>query len=135
MAKWRSKPASADRSNRGTTGQPASWGSGDEPGRRRVGTDIHQPRDRVPQGWRSGDRNQPAQIGAIVELLASQHHGVLAMSPDVAGLVQTSTNLAIVSLKDGEVEIETSQRSPIESSKLAAGRMVSTVFRMAHFEV
>ncbi|MCX6627392.1 MAG: aminoacyl-histidine dipeptidase [Candidatus Solibacter sp.] len=71
----------------------------------------------------------------VAGLLASQHHGVLAMSPDVAGLVQTSTNLATVSTKDGEVEIETSQRSPIESSKLAAARMVSTVFRMAHFEV
>jgi len=29
-----------------------------------------------------------------VALLASLHHGVLAMSPDVAELVQTSTNLA-----------------------------------------
>ncbi len=76
-----------------------------------------------------------ADASAIAGLLASQHHGVLAMSPDVAGLVQTSTNLAIVSTKDGEVEIETSQRSPIASSKLAASRMVSTVFRMAHFEV
>ncbi len=72
---------------------------------------------------------------AIAGLLASQHHGVLAMSPDIAGLVQTSTNLAIVSTKDDTVEIETSQRSPIESSKMAAGRMVSTIFHMARFEV
>ena len=57
------------------------------------------------------------------------------MSPDIAGLVQTSTNLAIVSTKDDEVMIETSQRSPIESSKLAAAQMVSTIFRMARFEV
>ena len=71
----------------------------------------------------------------IAGLLASQHHGVLAMSPDIAGLVQTSTNLATVSTKDDEVEIATTQRSAIESSKLAAGRMVSTLFRMAHFEV
>ena len=34
-----------------------------------------------------------------VALLASLHHGVLAMSPDVAGLVQTSTNLATVNTK------------------------------------
>ena len=33
------------------------------------------------------------------------------------------------------MEIETSQRSAIESSKLAAGRMVSTIFRLAGFEV
>jgi dipeptidase D len=52
----------------------------------------------------------------VAGLLASQHHGVLAMSPDLAGLVQTSTNLAIVTTKDDEVEIETSQRSAIHSS-------------------
>jgi dipeptidase D len=53
----------------------------------------------------------------VVDLLASLHHGVLAMSPDVPGLVQNSTNLATLSLSDGVVEIVTSQRSAIESSK------------------
>ena len=76
-----------------------------------------------------------ADASEIAGLLASQHHGVLAMSPDIAGLVQTSTNLATVATRDGEVEIATTQRSAIESSKLAAGGMVSTVFRMAHFDV
>lgn len=83
--------------------------------------------------------SQPTQVlsnadaRTVADLLASQHHGVLAMSPDVPGLVQTSTNLAIVSLKDSVVELETSQRSPILSSKLAAARMVSTVFALAGF--
>jgi len=71
----------------------------------------------------------------IANILASQHHGVLAMSPDVPGLVQTSTNLAIVGTKRGEVEISTSQRSSIESSKRAAARMVATVFELAGFAV
>jgi dipeptidase D len=70
-----------------------------------------------------------------VALLASLHHGVLAMSPDVAGLVQTSTNLATVSTKKNLVEIVTSQRSAIESSMLAAARMVATVCSLAGFEV
>ena len=70
-----------------------------------------------------------------VDLLASLHHGVLAMSPDIAGLVQNSTNLATVGLKDGAVEIGTSQRSAIESSKQAIARMVATVCRLAGFEV
>jgi dipeptidase D len=70
-----------------------------------------------------------------VALLASLHHGVLAMSPDVAGLVQTSTNLAIVNTKGDVVEVVTSQRSAIESSMLAAARMVATVCRLAGFEV
>jgi len=76
-----------------------------------------------------------ADASLIAGLLASMHHGVIAMSPDVAGLVQTSTNLATVSTSDDHVEIETSQRSAIESSKLAAGRMVSTIFRLAGFAV
>jgi len=70
-----------------------------------------------------------------VALLASLHHGVIAMSPDVAGLVQTSTNLATVSTKGDVVEIVTSQRSPIESSMMGAARMVATLCRLAGFEV
>jgi dipeptidase D len=70
-----------------------------------------------------------------VALLASLHHGVLAMSPDVAELVQTSTNLAVVTTKGDAVEIVTSQRSAIESSMLAAARMVATVCKLAGFEV
>jgi dipeptidase D len=73
---------------------------------------------------------------AIAGVLAAQHHGVLAMSPDIPGLVQTSTNLAVVSTKeDGIVYIETNQRSAIASAKLDAARMVATIFRMASFDV
>ncbi len=68
-------------------------------------------------------------------LLASVPHGILAMSPDVPGLVQTSTNLATVKTKGDMVEIVTSQRSAIVSSKQAAARMVATVCRLAGFEV
>jgi dipeptidase D len=71
----------------------------------------------------------------VADLLASLHHGVLAMSPDIPGLVQTSTNLATVATKDGEVTIETSQRSSIESSKLAAARMVFSMLQLAGFDV
>lgn len=82
----------------------------------------------------------PAQVlskedgRAIADLLATIPHGVIAMSPDIAGLVQTSTNLAVVTLKDGAVEIATSQRSAIRSSILAAGRYVASVCRLAGFE-
>ena len=69
-----------------------------------------------------------------VDLLATLHHGVIAMSPDVPGLVQDSTNLATIATNGDTVEIVTSQRSAIEASKLAAARMVATVCRMAGFE-
>jgi len=71
----------------------------------------------------------------LAALLACLPHGILAMSPDVPGLVQTSTNLATVNTKGDTVEIVTSQRSAIVSSKQAAARMVATVCRLAGFEV
>ena len=71
----------------------------------------------------------------VVDLIASLHHGVLAMSPDVSGLVQDSTNVATVSLNDDVVEIVTSQRSAIEGSKNIAKRLVATSCHLAGFEV
>ncbi len=71
---------------------------------------------------------------AIADLLSTLHHGVLAMSPDIPGLVQTSTNVATVSLSSDQVEVVTSQRSAIESSKYTAAAMVSTVCNLAGFK-
>lgn len=45
-------------------------------------------------------------------------HGVIRMSPDIAGLVQTSTNFAIVETRAEEVYVLTSQRSSVESEKV-----------------
>jgi dipeptidase D len=84
--------------------------------------------------------DRPAQVmGAtdaksIAALLASLPHGVLAMSPDVPGLVQTSTNLATIKTNGDTVEVITSQRSAITTSKDLAARMVATVACLAGFE-
>ena len=75
-----------------------------------------------------------ADARLVAGVLASLHHGALAMSPDVAGLVQTSTNLAIVSTNEDEVVIETNQRSSVASSKMDAARMVVNVLKLAGFE-
>jgi dipeptidase D len=71
----------------------------------------------------------------IAALLVSLPHGVLAMSPDIPDLVQTSTNLAVISTKDDEVEIVTNQRSAIATSKYAAAHRVATICHLAGFEV
>lgn len=76
-----------------------------------------------------------ADAKQVIDLLASLHHGVLAMSPDVPGLVQNSTNVGIVSSNGDQIEIVTSQRSAIEASKDAAARLVATSCRLAGFEV
>jgi len=72
---------------------------------------------------------------AIVDLMVTIPHGVLAMSPDIAGLVQNSTNLATMSTEGNKVEILTSQRSAIDGSRRAAANTVATVCRLAGFEV
>jgi dipeptidase D len=84
---------------------------------------------------RPGQVLDSADLIRIVDLLVSLPHGVLAMSPDIPGLVQTSTNLAIVAADGDQVEIGTSQRSAIEASKMAAVRMVTTILGLAGFEL
>jgi dipeptidase D len=76
-----------------------------------------------------------ADAKCIIDLLVTTPHGVVAMSPDVPGLVQNSTNLAILSVNGDVAEIVTSQRSAIEASKHAVAKMVATGFRMAGFDV
>ena len=75
-----------------------------------------------------------ADATRIIELLVTLPHGVIAMSPDVPGLVQNSTNLAVVSVNGDVAEITTSQRSAIEASRNAVAKMVATGFGLAGFE-
>ena len=53
----------------------------------------------------------------LVMALCECPHGMIAMSKDMPGLVETSTNLASIKMKEGYIEINTSQRSSIEASK------------------
>ncbi len=63
-------------------------------------------------------------------------HGVIGMSHDIPGLVETSTNLASVKMIDENIiEIGTSQRSSVESCKEDIVNMVSSVFELAGAKV
>lgn len=63
-------------------------------------------------------------------------HGVLSMSHEIEGLVETSTNLASVKMIEGnKILITTSQRSSTESLKEDAANMVEAVFTLAKAEV
>jgi dipeptidase D len=52
----------------------------------------------------------------LVRLLAALPHGVIAMSRDIAGLTETSTNLAIIGSSDTQITITTSSRSSVEAA-------------------
>lgn len=59
-------------------------------------------------------------------------HGVVSMSRDLEGLVETSTNLASVKmLADNKVLVTTSQRSSVESRKWDIAYQVEAVFTLA----
>lgn len=62
-------------------------------------------------------------------------HGVYAMSKDMPGLVETSTNLASVKMREGYIEINTSQRSSVESQKHNLKNMVECALRLSGAEV
>jgi dipeptidase D len=62
-------------------------------------------------------------------------HGVMAMSADVPGLVETSTNLSSVKMSDDLITVGTSQRSSLESSKINVHEMVASTFRLAGGQV
>ncbi len=61
----------------------------------------------------------------LIALLDDLPHGVIAMSADVPGLVETSTNLATVSMQDDKVIIGTSQRSSIDAERDATADKIA----------
>ena len=68
----------------------------------------------------------------VLQAIYALPHGVQAMSQDIPGLVETSTNLASVKMKPScIVRIETSQRSSIASAKEDIATTVRTVLDMA----
>ena len=79
---------------------------------------------------------EPSVAASLVNSLFAAPHGVLAMSMDIKGLVETSTNLASVKMpQEGLIRVGTSQRSSVTSERRAAGLKVEAVFRLAGAEV
>ncbi len=70
-------------------------------------------------------------VTKLLDLLYAIPHGVLAMSREIPGFVETSTNLASVKITENEVHIVTSQRSSVESSLEAAKSRVEACMLLA----
>lgn len=68
----------------------------------------------------------------LIRALYSAPHGVVSMSKDIEGLVETSTNLAAVKMeKENQIIVTTSQRSSIESRKNDIAGQVEAHFQLA----
>lgn len=73
--------------------------------------------------------------GRILDALTVLPHGVIKMSADIAGLVETSTNLAVVRTEARRIRVVTSQRSSVASEIVEISHMVRTAFKLAGAEV
>ena len=79
----------------------------------------------------------PAQVmpekvqKALVDALAAMPNGVFCMSPDVPGLVQTSSNMARVEARDGKFSVSFLTRSSVDSSKMEMANAIRSTLELA----
>lgn len=71
----------------------------------------------------------------IINALYAAHNGVYRMSADIADLVETSNNVAKVSIKDGAIFIACLTRSSVETSKFDLADALKAAFGLADCEV
>ncbi len=72
----------------------------------------------------------------LIRAIYSAPHGVISMSRELEGLVETSTNLASVKMMaDNKIVVTTSQRSSVESRKWDIANQVEALFLLAGAEV
>jgi dipeptidase D len=74
--------------------------------------------------------NQNFQYDLLRALYACPN-GIFRMSPEIAGLVQTSNNLARVLVKDGNYSLQCLTRSSVDSEKMDLARAIRSVFELA----
>ncbi len=67
----------------------------------------------------------------IINTIYSVFNGVFRMSPDFEGLVETSSSLARVIVKDGEFITQSLQRSSVESTKDDVANTIRASFELA----
>lgn len=62
-------------------------------------------------------------------------YGIYRMSPDIAGLVQTSNNVARVIVKDGTYQIQCLTRSSVDSEKTDLQHAITSAFELLGAEI
>ncbi|MFC1627513.1 aminoacyl-histidine dipeptidase [Gemmatimonadota bacterium] len=67
----------------------------------------------------------------LIDALVAVPHGVLAMSRDVPGLVETSNNLAVVKCSGENIQITTSTRSSVMPALRTMTAQIRSVFELA----
>jgi dipeptidase D len=71
----------------------------------------------------------------LIDAIMVCPNGVIRMSDSMQGLVETSTNLAIVKSAEGKVKVACLMRSSVDSAKEELGQRMESLFRMAGAKV
>ncbi|MGA9118962.1 MAG: aminoacyl-histidine dipeptidase [Bacteroidota bacterium] len=71
----------------------------------------------------------------ILQTIAALPHGVTKMSADIPGLVETSTNVAVIKTEKKAVSLATSQRSSVASEIVEIAQTVSSILEMGGADV
>ncbi|MCF8299207.1 MAG: aminoacyl-histidine dipeptidase [Saprospiraceae bacterium] len=71
----------------------------------------------------------------LLNALYACPHGVMRMSPELVGVPETSTNLAIVKSGNGKIEVMNLLRSSVDSAKIDLGDRMLAIFEQAGAEV
>lgn len=78
---------------------------------------------------------EPAYLPRLLRAIYAAPNGVFRMSPDIEGLVEASSNLARVIVKDGVFITQSLQRSSVESTKEDVSMAVGAAFENIGCEV
>ncbi len=76
-----------------------------------------------------------SQQKRVFQTIIALPHGVIKMSADIPGLVETSTNLAVIKSEKKSIGIVTSQRSSVASEIDEISEMVQSIFTLGGAEV
>jgi len=90
--------------------------------------EISGPESGAGQSSRSVSTGDTARA---INLMLALPHGVIGMSLDIEGLVETSTNFAIVEIKDDALKILSSQRSSVMSQLDELSRRIEALSALA----
>ncbi|OAB78584.1 aminoacyl-histidine dipeptidase [Cochleicola gelatinilyticus] len=71
----------------------------------------------------------------FVRSIYAAHNGVYRMSPEIEDLVETSNNIAKITVENGKIEVLCLTRSSVASSKEDLANALQSVFELADFKV
>jgi dipeptidase D len=99
-----------------------------------VEPDLTITMEEVAQG-KKGKVLKKSLQAMLLKTISALPHGVVKMSADIPGLIETSTNVAIIRMEKGKVVLTTSQRSSVASEIEEILHTVRSVFELGGAKV